>query len=136
MVSKKLVLHFSKEITNQPIIYNLVKEHNLVFNLLKAQVSPNEEGILVMELSGKEEDYDKGINYLKDLGVKIQPLSEDVVRDENICTNCSVCIAICPTKALDIKDRKSMKVEFDNSKCIVCNACIEACPVNAMSVKF
>ena len=136
IASKKIVLHFSKDIGNKPIIYNLARDFNLVFNILKAQVSPDQEGLLVMELSGEEKDFKKGIDYLKKEGVKIQPLSEDVIRDEKLCTHCGACVALCPTGALYVPDKKTMKVEFDNTKCIVCNACIEACPQKAMKVEF
>lgn len=135
-ITKKIVLHFPKEIGNKPVISNLIKKHQLSFNILKAQVNPEEEGLMVIEFSGKEEDYNKGIEFLKKAGVKIQPLSKDIIRDEKLCTHCSACVAVCPTKALYIPDKKTMKVEFDNSKCIVCDACIDACPVKAMKVEF
>ncbi len=108
-----------------------------MFNILKAKVEPEEGvGTLIMELSGKEKDYRKGIEYLKNVGVKIQPLEKDIKRDEKKCTHCSACIVHCPTGALHIKDRKTMKVEFDKEKCIACGACIPACPYGAMSLEF
>jgi len=136
MVTKKLVLKFPKKITEQPIIYKLIKDYNLVFNILKAKVDPDKGGLLVLELSGEDKDYAKGIDYLEKLGVKLQPLEKDITRDEKKCTNCSACIAHCPTGALYIKDRKTMKVEFDKSKCILCEACIPVCPVGAMRVDY
>ena len=136
MPSKKLVLKFPKEITDQPIVYKLIKDYNLVFNILKARVSPEKEGLLLMELSGKQKDIDKGIKYLKDNGVKVQPLSKDIERDEKKCTHCGACIVHCPTEALYIKDRKTMEVGFDKSKCILCEACVPVCPVHAMKINY
>jgi len=136
MTSKKIVLHFPKEKIDQPIIYKLIKEFDLVFNILKAKITPEEEGILVLELSGDEKNYSAGIKYLKELGVKIQPLEKDITRDEKKCTHCSACVVHCPTNALYIKDRKTMEVEFDKSKCILCDACIPVCPVHAMEIKY
>lgn len=137
MTKKKLVLRFPKDIVDQPIIYKLIKDYNLVFNILKAKVDPEEGvGLLVLELSGEDKDYAKGIGYLEKLGVKLQPLEKDIQRDEKKCTNCSACIVHCPTGALYIKDRKTMKVEFDKSKCILCEACIPVCPVGAMRVNY
>jgi len=31
-----------------------VKQYNLDFNILKAQITPNEEGLLVVELKGED----------------------------------------------------------------------------------
>ena len=135
MVSKRIVLHFPHRLVNQPIIYKLVKEHDLQFNILKAYVTPQEEGLMVLELTGEEGNYNKGIEFLTSCGVKIQPLSQDVSRDEDRCTHCGACISVCPTEALRI-DKKTMKVIFNSDKCIGCELCIRACPPRAMVVKF
>ena len=137
LIKRKLVLHFPKKIVEEPITYKLIKEYNLVFNILKARVDPSEGvGLLVLELSGEDKDYAKAIDYLESIGVKLQPLEKDINRDEKKCTHCSACISHCPTDALYIKDRKTMKVEFDKEKCIACEACIPVCPVGAMSLEF
>ena len=73
MVSKRIVLHFPNRLVDQPIVYKLVKDYDLQFNILKAYVTPQEEGLMVLELTGKKEDFDKGIEYLQSCGVKIQP---------------------------------------------------------------
>jgi ferredoxin len=136
MVSKKIVLRFPAEATSKPIVCYLCKDYNLVFNIIKAQVTPDEEGVLVLELRGEEEDYKKGIEFLKGKGITIEPFSKDVYRNDNKCTQCSACIVACPTAALSIKDRKAMKVEFDDSKCVACEACVAVCPYKAMEVSF
>jgi ferredoxin len=135
MISKRIVLTFPHKLLDQPVVYKLVKDYNLIFNILQAKVTPKEEGLLVLELTGKESDYDKGIKYLMDLGVKIQPLSKDVTRDEERCTHCGACIVICPTSALSL-DKKTRKVIFDSEKCIACELCVKPCPPRAMIVKF
>jgi len=113
----------------------LAKEFNLEFNILKASVTPKEEGLLVVELSGSKEDFSKGEQFLATTGVRTQPLSRDVVRGEERCTHCGACIVICPSGALDI-DRATMKVYFDDTKCIACEMCVPACPPGAMEIRF
>lgn len=135
MVSKRIVLTFPHKLLDEPIVYKLVKDFNLVFNILQAKITPKEEGIMVLELKGERENYAEGIKYLTSLGVKIQPLSQDVTRDEQRCTHCGACVAICPTEALYV-DKKTMKVNFDADKCIACELCVKACPPRAMIVKF
>lgn len=135
MKSKRIVLHFPQRLVEQPIVYKLVKDFNLKFNILKAYVTPQEEGLMVLELSGEDEDYRKGIEYLQTTGVKIQPLSEDIVRNEAKCTDCGVCIPICPAQALEM-DPVTRKVRFDEDKCIACELCVKICPAHAMEVHF
>ena len=135
MVSKRIVLIFPHSLLDKPVVYKLVKDYNLSFNILQARVTPEEEGLLILELTCKKEDYDKGIKYLIDLGVKIQPLSKDVTRDEEKCTHCGACVVICPTGALSL-DKDTMKVDFDSKKCIACELCVKPCPPRAMLVKF
>ncbi len=135
MVSKRIVLTFPHKLLDQPIVYKLVKDYDLVFNILQAKITPKEEGLMVLELKGTKEHYAEGIKYLTSLGVKIQPLSQDVTRDEARCTHCGACVTICPTGALVI-DKKTMKVLFEADKCIACELCVKACPPRAMVVKF
>lgn len=135
MFSKKIVLHFPHKLVDQPIVCKLVKDYDLEFNILKANVTPREEGILVLELKGEKKDYEKGIRYLKRVGVKIQPLSQDIIRNEKRCTHCGVCVPICPAGALAV-EAATRKVLFDNNKCIACELCVKACPVQAMEVHF
>jgi ferredoxin len=135
MVSKRVVLQFTHNLVDQPIVYKLVKEFDLQFNILRASVTPKEEGLMVLELSGKKEDFDKGVEYLKSCGVKLQPLSRDVARNEEKCTNCGVCVPVCPAEAL-VVDPKTRKVIFHSKKCIACELCIKICPPRAMEVHF
>ena len=134
-VSRRLVLHFPPRSVDKPIVSHLVKDFNLDFNILKASVSPGEEGLLIMELTGEKADYDKGVKYLTDEGVKIQSLSQDVMRNEARCTDCGACITLCPTGAFTL-EKGTRKVQFDDTKCVVCELCIKACPPRAMDLRF
>ena len=134
-VSKRIVLHFPKRMVDRPIVSRLVKDYDLEFNILKALITPEEEGLLVLELSGEQPEYDKGIRYLTKTGVKIQSLSQDVLRNEERCTHCGACIAICPSGAFEM-DPISRRVNFYNEKCVACGLCLKACPPRAMEVHF
>ncbi len=134
-VSKRVVLHFPRRLVDRPIVCQLVKDYNLEFNILKASVTPEEEGLMVIELSGEQEDYDKGIRYLTTTGVRIQSLSQNVIRNEERCTHCGACITICPTGAFEL-DPLTRRINFDDEKCLACGICIKACPPRAMEVHF
>jgi len=134
-ISKRIVLHFPSRLVEQPIIYKLVKDYNLVLNILKASVTPKEEGLLILELSGARKDYDRGIQYLTDVGVRIQSLGQNIMRNDARCTHCGACVVICPTGAFAL-DPKTRMVNFHEDKCTACELCVLACPPRAMEVHF
>lgn len=135
MITKRIVINFPSKLVDQPIIYNLVKDYKLAFNILRAWVTPNKEGELVIEFKGKKENYARGLKYLKDMGVKVQALKSDITRDEKRCTHCGACITICPSGAL-YADKKTSKIIFDAEKCIACELCVKGCPPRAMKLKI
>jgi len=135
MVSRRIVLHFPKRLVDRPMISQLVKHYDLDFNILKASVTPDKEGLLVLELKGKQEDYDKGIRYLAETGVIIQSLSQNVTRNEERCTHCGACITICPSGAFEL-DPITRKISFHDRKCLACGLCLKACPPRAMELHF
>ncbi len=135
MHSRTLVLRFSKEIVDQPIITNLVRDYGLTFNILKAQIFPRKEGMLVLELRGTEDNFDKGVQYLQRMGVQVEPVSQGIRRNEERCWQCGSCTAVCPTGALHVH-RPQMEVEFESERCSACELCVKTCPVRAMIVTF
>lgn len=135
VIKKKIVLHFPHRQIDQPIVYHLVKDYDLQFNILKASITPEEEGLMVLEVTGKKKQYDLGIKYLEDCGIRIEPLSRDVTRNDAKCVQCGVCVPICPTGALSL-DLETRRIDFENSKCIACELCVRICPPRAMEVNF
>jgi len=133
--SKILSLRFPKEIVDEPITVNLVREFDLSFSILKAIVYPRKEGFMVLELSGHRSNFNKGVRYLKGIGVKVESVGQDIKRDDDRCFQCGACTAVCPTGALYIK-RPEMEVLFDETRCSACELCVSACMARAMSVKF
>lgn len=136
MYSKKVVIRYSPDIVDQPIIYQLVKKYDLVFNILKARIFPRREGVIVLELSGEKENFDRAIHFLKGKkGLRVEPLSKSVIQNIEKCVHCGACIAFCPTNALYF-ETPSMKVLFDAERCNGCEVCVTACPVRAMEVNL
>ena len=135
MANRKIVLHFPKRLVDRPLVSHLIREYNLDFNILKASITPAEEGLMVLELKGKPEDVDRGIKFLTESGIIIDSLSQNVSRNENRCTDCGVCLSVCPTGAFEV-DLVTRKVKFHDKKCIACALCIKACPPRAMELHF
>lgn len=135
MYSKTLSLRFPKKTVNEPVVVNLVKNFDLTFNILKATIYPRKEGLIVMELSGHRKNFNKGVRYLKGLGIKVESIGHDIMRDEEKCFQCGACTAVCPSGALYIQ-RPEMEVIFEKEKCSACEMCVVTCLARAMEVKF
>ncbi|ATW23947.1 NIL domain-containing protein [Candidatus Formimonas warabiya] len=134
-VCKKVVLRFGAEIVDKPIIYSLIKEYGLIPNILKAEINPHKEGYLVMEVTGENEQYADGVEFLHSMGISVDALDQEVVWLKEKCTQCGLCTGLCPTQAL-IMNRPSMTVTFDGDKCIVCEMCLKSCPAKAVALNF
>jgi ferredoxin len=135
MVKRKLVLSFPENIVTKPITYRLVKEFNLEFNILRAEITPDMEGKMLIELRGDKEKIEQSIKYLTDTGVSVQEATKDIIIDRNLCVDCGVCTSICITQAL-ILDEKTSKLKFNKEKCILCELCLNCCPVSAIKVNI
>ena len=134
MPKKRLVLTFPNRIVDQPITYHMIKDHNLMVNILRANVT-QEEGRLVVEISGKKKDMESSMKYLEEIGVETQALAREVKWYQDRCTECTACISICPANAFEV-NRPSMSVSFQKDKCIACELCIPVCPYGAVQLSF
>lgn len=135
MAKKRVVLTFPSELTEKPLTYHLVKDFDLAINILKAKITPGEEGTLVVELSnGSLQKIEEGLDFLVRQGVEIEPLSKRITLEEEECIHCGSCTAVCNSRALSIG--KENRLVFDRDKCIVCELCVTACPMRIIKVTF
>ena len=135
MYTRIYFLRYPKETSDQPIIYQLVKQYEVEFNILKADIRPQQDGIMILELKGTKKSVQDALNYLKNLGVKAERLATRVRRDDEKCFQCGACTGVCPVGALSIH-RPDMAVSFNPEICTGCGLCVTACPVRAMEVSF
>lgn len=135
MIKRKLVLRFPASVVEHPFIYTLAREHNVVANILKANINPRKEGRMVVELSANENDFDAAMEFLQSRGVIVLPLEQQIVWVEDRCTQCGACTVICPTNALWMK-RPEMTVSFCSEKCVVCEQCLKSCPARAVEARY
>lgn len=130
---KIVYLSFPPEVSGRPVVCNLTRLFDLSFNILKADISPRHEGAMTLELTGLEEDFHKGIGYLKENGIRITPVAHKIFRNEDSCIHCGLCTAMCPTDAL-VLEKSDKTVVFDVEKCSACGMCTRVCPVKAMTL--
>jgi ferredoxin len=136
VITKKFFLYFPKCETEKPIVYRLVKDYDLMINIFRAKVTPDEQGYLVLDVTGEEDNIQRGMDYVRQFNVTVDTVNKGVRWDAAACTHCGNCVPHCPTRALDIPDRRTMKVVFNEELCIDCLACLKNCPFNACTSAF
>ncbi len=134
--TKKLMLSFPRWESEKPIIYHLVKDHNLVVNVYRSQITPEAEGHLVLDMTGTKEDIKRAMDFVRTFDVTINETGKGVMRDADKCTHCGHCVVHCPTGALYISDTGTREVGYDEASCIECLACIRVCPYGACDSAF
>lgn len=77
-VKKKFYLTFPKDRIKDPVIYWLGHKFQIITNIRSASVS-DEIGLMALEMEGEEEEINKGVAYLRELGVRVEPIVMDVV---------------------------------------------------------
>lgn len=135
-VTRKLMFFFPKCECEKPIVYHLVKDYNIVVNIFRAKVTPEEEGYLLLDLIGTEENIERALGYVRTFNVTISTTGKGLVWDRDGCAHCGQCVAYCPTRALHIEDVATREVAFDEEKCIECLACVKVCPYGACTSVF
>lgn len=135
MYTRIYFIRFPKETSDKPVIYQLIKEHDVEVNILRADILPQSEGIMIIELKGTKINVKDALRYLQELGVEIERLATKVRRDDEKCFQCGACTGVCPAGALSIR-REDMAVLFDADKCTGCSQCVLICPVRAMEMSL
>ncbi|HET7876210.1 MAG TPA: NIL domain-containing protein [Methylomirabilota bacterium] len=71
-------LTFPAELVQKPVIYHLVKDFDIVTNIRRADIKDN-QGWCVLEIEGDQDRLEKGVAWLEEQGVKVDPIERDVV---------------------------------------------------------
>lgn len=135
-ITRKLMLYFPRCECEKPIIYHLVKDYDLVVNVFRAKVTPEEEGFLVLDVTGTQDAIDRALAFVKTFNVTVNYSGKGVTRDETRCTHCGLCVTYCPTDALHISNKATREVVYNETDCIECLACIRVCPYGACASAF
>lgn len=125
-------LRFPAGISTEPVVCKLSRIFDLEFNITRAEISERRVGFLILELLGSPEECKRGVEYLRSRGVEVNPVDQYICRDRDICVECGMCTAICPTDALFMTSAR--RLEFDKEKCTVCGLCTRVCPVRALEI--
>jgi molybdopterin synthase sulfur carrier subunit len=75
---RRVYFTFNREQCTQPIIYHLVKKFDVIPNIRGASVT-EEMGIMSVEVSGKRDDVEKALEWVRKQGLKVDPIEMNVV---------------------------------------------------------
>ena len=81
MAKRDVMFTFPQELIKEPIIYNISQQFNLITNIRRADVS-EDKGWVVLELEGKKDDIEQGIDWVTSRGVRVDSIVGDVAKDQ------------------------------------------------------
>ena len=130
-----MVLRFPADTVNEPITYTLIKEYDVLINILNADITHGKEGNLLIEMAGDKGNVDKAVIYLEKKQVEISPVVKTILFTESACIHCGACSSVCFPGALEM-DPESRELQFLPDKCVACELCIKACPLMLFELNF
>ena len=78
MAIKRVKFTFPTKLIKEPVIYQLGHKFKVVTNLRRADVR-EDMGWVILELVGDEEEIDRGLEWVTSEGVRVDPVSGDVI---------------------------------------------------------
>ena len=69
---------FSGLLIKEPVIYQLAHDYAIVTNIRRADVQEN-VGWVILELEGDEKEIGRGLDWVRSLGVRVDPVLGDVM---------------------------------------------------------
>ena len=69
---------YPARLITRPVVYELGKNFELVTNVRQASVTP-EVGIVSLEISGEREEIKRAIEWLEEIGVKVEPVEINTI---------------------------------------------------------
>jgi hypothetical protein len=74
----RVQLTFPPSLIQEPIVYRLVKDFDIVINIRRADVKAD-CGWVILEMEAGEETLARGVAWLKGKGVQVDPIESDVI---------------------------------------------------------
>lgn len=78
MERKRVKFTFVEELIKEPVIWKLGREFEIVTNIRRADVT-DQRGWVILELDGEKDEIERGLQWVEEQGVRIDPISEDIV---------------------------------------------------------
>ncbi|MEZ4501949.1 MAG: NIL domain-containing protein [Dehalococcoidia bacterium] len=81
MATKRVRLSFEPNLVKEPVIYQLGQQFDLVTNIRMADVDEN-IGWVILQIDGESAEIDRGLDWARSLGVRVDPLAGDIVEGD------------------------------------------------------
>jgi hypothetical protein len=78
MARLRVRLTFPASLVQEPILYRLVKDFDILINIRRADVKVD-HGWVVLEMEAAQETLERGVAWLKQHGVHVDPIERDVI---------------------------------------------------------
>ena len=78
MASRQVMFTFPRKLIKEPIIYELSHKFEVMTNIRRADVT-EDRGWVVLELEGEDKEIDAGVDWVKEKGVRVDPIVGDIV---------------------------------------------------------
>ena len=78
MSRKRVKFTFVQELIKEPVIWKLAKQFDVITNIRRADVT-DDRGWVILELDGEEDEIDRGLKWVEEQGVRVDPVYEDIV---------------------------------------------------------
>ncbi len=76
MTKRQMKLTFPPELVTAPLIYNLVQDYRITTNIHRADIA-GEQGWVVLEMEGSDEDIEKGLAWVTAKGVEVEAIDSE-----------------------------------------------------------
>ena len=78
MATRQVMFTFPTGLIKEPLIFQLGVKFNLLPNIRRADITESKGGV-VLDLEGREKDIEAGIAWLKDKGIRVDPVTGDIL---------------------------------------------------------
>ena len=78
MSKRRVRFTFPTGLITEPVIFDLGHRFQVVTNIRRADVR-EDMGWVILELEGEEEEIERGLDWVTSMGVRVDPVSGDVV---------------------------------------------------------
>jgi L-aspartate semialdehyde sulfurtransferase ferredoxin len=78
MARMRARLTFPARLVQEPILYRLVKDFDILINIRRADVKAD-WGWVMLEMEAQDTTLERGVKWLKEQGVQVDPIERDVI---------------------------------------------------------
>lgn len=78
MAKQRVKFTFEEELIKEPVIWKLGQQFRVITNIRRADVT-EDRGWVVLELEGELDEIERGIQWVQQQGVRVDPVPGDIV---------------------------------------------------------